>query len=385
LATPRASLLEDEMRVLNWMRPVLAASLALPYVSGIAQDITYPELVKGEKLAATMNAADLPDDFKAVKLKVTGESGFSDIFSGPYGMLMAFSGGMRSSGGNDAAQMEFVSMLELSWTKGETVHVLSADAATAKAAGVAKPGTDDEYLVTYKAELGLPQLMSLSSGGKQMPAVLKLSLVKLTSISSITPAPDVTKERLVKAFESTASFASSGSMVAEKTVAVEEPGTQPADAKQTAQISNGKQIALGTIMYCSDYDDILPYVNSVVTVKEVTAPYMRNNDLWKSLNPASEWRFNMCVGGVSMTDIPEPADTPLFYESAPWPDGRRVVAFCDGHVKLVDGATWDGMAKYLKLKLKRTAKQPLPLHMTGFGPPEVPKEPVPQPAGIGGR
>jgi prepilin-type processing-associated H-X9-DG protein len=132
-------------------------------------------------------------------------------------------------------------------------------------------------------------------------------------------------------------------------------------------MSNGKQIALGMLMYTNDYDDVLPYVQSVVTVKEITYPYIKTKSVWETGNPASQWRFNMCVGGALETDIQEPASTPMFYESAPWPDGRRVVAFMDGHVKLVSSSDWKAMAKYLKLKLKKKATKPLPLHVPGYG------------------
>jgi prepilin-type processing-associated H-X9-DG protein len=272
--------------------------------------------------------------------------------------------------------MELVQMLDLSWTTGETVHLLSSDAAAAKAVGAAKPDSDDTYLVTYKAEFGMSQLMSMDSGGKALPSELKLALVKLSSISSITPAPDVTKERLVKAMASASALSSTKTEYAVEDgmpATAGEPG-RPATAEQAATLSNGKQLALGMIMYCTDYDDLMPYVQSVVTVKEVISPYLKNMELWKTNNPASQWHMNMSISGVQMVAIPEPAATPLFYESAPWPDGRRVVTFCDGHVQLVGKDAWAGMAKYLKLKLPRAAKKPLPLHVQGLdvrsaGPP----------------
>ena len=130
------------MRVMHPLRLTLAACLALPYLGVLAQDITLPDLIKGEKLASTIKAADLPADYKAVKLKVSGDSGYMDMLSGPFGMLMAFSGGMRA-GGNEAAQAELFSMLQLSWTKGEVVHLLSTDAAARKAAGTGGSLTED--------------------------------------------------------------------------------------------------------------------------------------------------------------------------------------------------------------------------------------------------
>lgn len=397
------------MKVMHPWRLVLAACLALPYVAALAQDLSVPDLIKGEKLASTMKADDLPTDYKAVRLKVSGDSSYLDMLSGPLGMMMMFSpAAMHTGNGNEAAQAELFSMIQLSWTKGEVVHLMSAGAAASKAANSAYDhSVEDQYLVTYTPDFDMSKMMTMTTGGatKGISTDLKLVLVKLTSISSITPVPDVTKEQFVKV------LSNSGSLMASQgtpTAATATPGA-PSDAAtttpvavaqvvqdqspaQTRAVSNAKQLALGSLMYCSDYDDVLPYVQSVVTVKEVTYPYMKNLDVWKTGNPASQWRFNMCLGGVSQTEIAEPASTPLFYESAPWADGRRVVAFADGHVKLVGSAEWKGMAKYLKLKLKRSAKKPLPVHQPGMNVPGSrvigyggPVPPQPAPARAGGR
>ena len=73
--------------------------------------------------------------------------------------------------------------------------------------------------------------------------------------------------------------------------------------------------------------------------------------------------FNMALGGVGEAAIPEPANTVLFYESKAWPDGIRIVAFSDGHVKKEDKDQWEVSKKYLTQKYTRTGKRPL-LHQS---------------------
>src|SRR5687768_5264792 len=106
----------------------------------------------------------------------------------------------------------------------------------------------------------------------------------------------------------------------------------PQATEQTKTLSSAKQIALGAIMYLSDYDDQLPWVQNTETIKAVTYPYIKNLGVWKTANPAkSMFLFNMALGGVVTGTIRERVNKiPLYYESKPWPDGRRAVAYLDG-------------------------------------------------------
>lgn len=132
-------------------------------------------------------------------------------------------------------------------------------------------------------------------------------------------------------------------------------------------IDHAKHIALAYILYENDYDDITPYVDETETVRRVTYPYLKSDhpaqgskvlDNWKTMNPdGSEFLVNLCIGGISETNIPQPAYTPLFYESKPWKDGKRLVAFTDGHVQALDTEGWKKYEPNLHLRIKRWAKK----------------------------
>ncbi len=129
---------------------------------------------------------------------------------------------------------------------------------------------------------------------------------------------------------------------------------------RTITLSNLKQIALGTIMLSFDYDDYFPYVQSTPQLFNFIEPYTKNREILKTKNPmGGDFRFNMSLAGASMTSIEQPAGTPMFYESEAWPDGKRCVAYTDGHVKVVAAEDWQKLQPLLKLKLLRKGK-PIP-------------------------
>jgi hypothetical protein len=128
-------------------------------------------------------------------------------------------------------------------------------------------------------------------------------------------------------------------------------------AKRTYALSNVKQLALGMVMLSTDMDDIFPYVQSTAHMIELTMPYFKNAEIPKSLNPnGGRLLFNISLAGVSAVELEAPHEVPMVYDEKPWPDGRWLVGFADSHAKFLTQAEWDGLAKNLKLKLKKHGK-----------------------------
>jgi hypothetical protein len=312
----------------------------------LAQDAGISSILGGSQMPNRIAARDLPDDYRAVELKVQGSSGFEDMFSGPFGAIMSL--GMGGGGNAEGASaMRMMALMSVSWTKGETVSLHS-----------------HIFLVVYKPDSGAG-MMSLASkpsaaGAEtaqgtgeppaQPPVMLNLSYIRVDSITMITPRPDLNK-----------------SMLAEMPDAMGALQKAPSDAKTTT-INNFKQASIGMIMYMGDYDDVLPYVQDTKSAFFVTYPYVKSADTFKTLNPNGMMRFNMAVAGVNASALETPADVPMYYESEPWPDGTRVVAFMDGHVKAVSEEEWQRVQQYLTMKLPRTTK-PLPMDYGKNWPP----------------
>lgn len=328
------------MRYLRTSRIVAVGALLLPYAAAVAQGIK--EVLHGQGPAVTLLAKELPDDYRAVRITVNPSQ--TDLLSA-YGPLLT----MGDANGRSAGAMsQIIALAGESWTNGQIITM-----------------EGDRFLVTY--ELNLDQVTALTRSSywtfspqsysaedpAMMPAkpsapkplTFNLKLIKVSSISSLAPDPNWTKADIVKLLDPNGGLAQASE-----------------ENKQKLTNSNMKQVALATVLYTSDYDDVFPYAQNTHTVQTVTSPYVKGTSVWKTANPnGGEILFNMAIGGVETSSIPTPAQVVMYYESAAWPDGRRSVAFADGHVKLVDEAEWQGLKVTLSKKYKRKATKPLPI------------------------
>lgn len=134
------------------------------------------------------------------------------------------------------------------------------------------------------------------------------------------------------------------------------PATQ---VKQVQALLNLRTLVTGLKLYGEDYDGVLPNVENLDSLKVVTLPYMKDKKLWKGVQEKSEIRFNFALRGAKVADIKEPSKTVVFYESKPWPDGQRAVAFFDGSGKVMGPIDWAEASHSLASKFERRAA-PLP-------------------------
>lgn len=321
------------MKTFPSLRVALASLLVLPSVMAVAQDLSLDQALSGGKYPATLKPADLPDDYKAVKLGTTANLGGVEMMNSMLPLMLM---GTPSVG----SRASLLKVIDLSWTKGETTTI-----------------DGKSFLVTYKLDYGYADLISSSAAllgatgqsdtsvNQPTKADLKLVLVRSDVIGTISPAPEINKAALLEALGSRP-----------KTIFDQAQSS----AKETSSLSNLKQIALASIMYANDYDDLLPYVQSTKSMQWVTTPYLKNNSVWTNPNPAGgQYLLNMSLAGVNLSGIDKPAETILFYESTPWEDGRRGVAYADGHAKRLTADEWTRAQATLHLKLTRKGK-PLP-------------------------
>ena len=243
---------------------------------------------KDTKFAGTYRLKELPAGYLAytIKYDLVSANGLS-----PY----AYSGGM---GGNTEGAIIF-DLLTVSYTAGETIT-----------------NEGVEYLVAY-----VPNLFHVARGmGTGTPKIgeipLDLTYIRKDKILSIGPRADL----------------DAGALLTPKSP------TDPVEvySAQSRTSSNMKQVALSIMIYSQDYDDLFPATASTADAQEVTYPYLKNVELWKTYNPAGgRVLFNNKIAGASTNAIPLPAETVMLYEEKVWADGRRAVAFTDGHVKFI--------------------------------------------------
>ena len=172
--------------------------------------------------------------------------------------------------------------------------------------------------------------------------VFRLQYIRRDSMVSFVVRPDLSPENLKTAVNGPAPTVMSPPLLA---------------AKKAAAMSNVKQIATGMMILLSDTEDIFPYAQSTAQMFDLTMPYLKNNELLKSMNPnGGRLLFNMSLAGASATEIEKPFEVPMIWDEKPWPDGKWLVAFADSHAKMLTQEEWDGLAKNLKLKLKKHGK-----------------------------
>lgn len=126
--------------------------------------------------------------------------------------------------------------------------------------------------------------------------------------------------------------------------------------------SNLKQIALATLQYVQDYDEMLPpmraaknaeqmiIVNGKYTpVQVMLFPYARTTDIFLQPSTGRPYLPNWRISRKNLSDLNNTAQIILFYEDAPDVEGMRNVAFLDGHVQAVDEEKWKRIAQANKL------------------------------------
>lgn len=115
-------------------------------------------------------------------------------------------------------------------------------------------------------------------------------------------------------------------------------GTEKADVKagQDKSLNNLRQLAVAVAMYTQDNDEQLP--ENLPKVRKAVANL--SDDIFIQPITGQPYLFNAKLSGMALGEVKDPTSTILAYETAPWPDGQRAVAYLDGHVSMVNAETW---------------------------------------------
>ncbi|MHB8636875.1 MAG: hypothetical protein ACYC96_10435 [Fimbriimonadaceae bacterium] len=277
---------------------------------------------RGDFGPVTMKVGDLPENAMAVELTLANLLGLQDLYTGVYANTHV--------GGALQRQAAYLACY---WTTDKLVEWGSV-----------------QYVVAYKADPTLvppttPPDPSLSRPGQGSDVTLRLRLIEVNQIATMTPRPDFTKAGWVKLIADLAA-------------------PEPEGDRRDIAVANIKQIAVAALMYSTDNDDLLPNAHSAGQAKAAIMPYIKNLSVFISQNPnRGQILYNVNLAGVSTDKGTRPLLTPLFYDSVAWPDGGRPVAFLDGHATYVTADAWPQVAAELRRKYKRPP--PVPATKTG--------------------
>lgn len=343
----------------------LAAALALAPSTIWAQSVPIQDLVKDSKPLAL---SDLSSDYRAVRLSVEGSNdAMTSMFSNPM-MLMFMGIGMLTGGGGEGAQMfDLFGMMGLYWTKGETIDIggqpflkayqvtmdmgamarMSGPGAPTMEGVPARPDGEDEPSDAPPLSGPEASISSAQQGQPPLPIKLVPTMVRVSSITSISPDTDLTPDEFRARINRLMEMPGSGTISPGTAIPMDAPSTGMAESAgdRAQDMSNLKQVLLATIIYASDYDDVFPKANSTAEVKGLLMPYCKNEEIFQFSQ--GMLRFNVRLSGKPMTTVEEPADTPLFWVGKPYSDGRMMVGYTDGHVAMVTMEKWrEHVAKY---------------------------------------
>jgi len=133
-------------------------------------------------------------------------------------------------------------------------------------------------------------------------------------------------------------------------------------AANDASVQNLRQLGLAVMQYVQDYDECFPPMVPATSFQQIEngmrggttkatpvhvrlQPYLRNTELLRHPVTKEIYRPNMALSGKNLSSIENVAQVAMFYEGSAAPDGKRAVAFVDGHVMRVHAAEWERIKK----------------------------------------
>ena len=123
-------------------------------------------------------------------------------------------------------------------------------------------------------------------------------------------------------------------------------------ARETSSLSNLKQLALATLMYAQDHDEVFPPLADAAKTHASLMPYLREERVFTPPNKRATYIANAALSRKNLAIIPEPSNCLLFYESTPSSLGKRSVVFADGHAHTIPESEW------LRVKARSDAQLP---------------------------
>jgi hypothetical protein len=120
-------------------------------------------------------------------------------------------------------------------------------------------------------------------------------------------------------------------------------------AQATSATSNMRQLALGVLMYCQDYDEALPPMRDAAALKKTVLPYVKSEGVFRSPATGQPFQPNPRLAGRRLRQLGQPSNVVMLYSLVPEPDGHRLVARLDGAVRAVTTEEWKKLARTQRL------------------------------------
>ena len=117
-----------------------------------------------------------------------------------------------------------------------------------------------------------------------------------------------------------------------------------------ASVKKLRILSTGVIQYAQEHDEKLPPLQNMEVFKKAIFPYVRDNAVFVQPFAKKHYVTNGAMTNKGYANIQFASQIALLYEAQIGSDGKRAVAFADGHVKRVSEAEWTKIKKVSKIK-----------------------------------
>ncbi len=115
-------------------------------------------------------------------------------------------------------------------------------------------------------------------------------------------------------------------------------------------MTNLKQLGIALIQYAQEYDEIYPPMQNMYQLKKVMQPYIKDDKVFVQPSNKKFYVPNVALSKMSMARLHYAEKFAAIYEVEVGSDGKRAVAFADGHVKRVTPIEWTKIKKESGIK-----------------------------------
>ncbi len=117
--------------------------------------------------------------------------------------------------------------------------------------------------------------------------------------------------------------------------------------------SNLKRLMIGVLQYAYDHKEVSPVyppMQNMFQLKKAVFPYVKTEQIFRQPGTGTFYVPNAALSKKSVANIDSVSTFAAIYEAQVGSDGRRGVAFADGHVKRVTASEWTQLKKHSEIE-----------------------------------
>lgn len=119
---------------------------------------------------------------------------------------------------------------------------------------------------------------------------------------------------------------------------------------RTQSVSHLKMLMMATLQWSQENNEMLPPMQNSAVLRKAIYPFLKSDTIFLQPQTQKPYATNVVLSRKSLEKIAAPSQVAALYEVNSDTDGKRAVAFADGHVQRVTEAEWTKIKKVSKIK-----------------------------------